>query len=72
MAVQGKVNATLAAAYIRHVTGQPCPAGTLRQWVFRGHIRRYGTALYDLGEIHSYITGEDPYNPALDAATIVV
>lgn len=56
-----------AAAYVTKVTGRSCAPVTIRQWARRGHIQRHGrqgrNTLYDLREIHTRITGEDPGLP---------
>ncbi len=58
------VDAKDAAAYIARLTGKPCAAGTIRSAATRGHIGRHGrrgrNTLYDLREIHRWVTGEDP------------
>lgn len=58
------VTATDAAAYITHLTRKPCAEGTIRSAATRGHIGRHGrrgrNTLYDLREIHRWVTGEDP------------
>ncbi len=60
-----KVDATLAATYACKLTGHAYKPGTVRQWANRRHIARYGrrgrATLYDLREIHIYLTGHDPY-----------
>jgi hypothetical protein len=59
------VEADVAAAYLRQLTGHAYKPATLRQWAARGHIGRYGrrarATLYSLREIHIHVTGEDPY-----------
>lgn len=49
-----KVRADVAVLAVRR-WGQPCTSATLRQWVARGHIRRYRGNCYDLTEILTYL-----------------
>lgn len=52
-----RVPAALALLAL-HQSGRPLTAGTLRQWVRRGHISR-GRGGYDLTEIVTYLDRRD-------------
>ncbi|AGL19512.1 hypothetical protein [Actinoplanes sp. N902-109] len=57
------VDAATAAAYVAHLRGKPCAEGTIRSAASRGFIGRHGrrgrATVYDLHEIHLWVTGKD-------------
>ncbi|MEU7904127.1 hypothetical protein [Actinoplanes sp. NPDC049118] len=61
------VDARDAAAYVARLRGRPCAPGTIRSAASRHHIGRHGRrgrcTLYDLREIHRWVTGCDAERP---------